>query len=384
MGEAALALVRESRYRGAGTIEFLLDAEKRFYFLEVNTRLQVEHPVTEEVYGIDLVAAQIDVALEQWGAPPRRPSPEGWAVEARVLAEDPRAGFLPTPGAILRYREPSAPGIRIDSGVREGFRIPPGFDSLIAKGIARGATRIEAIDRLASALSEMVVHGPRTNLPFLQAALRHPDFRAGQVTTEWIGRHLEELNRSLLPPEIERRLSTPGFRESLSFAVRGDTLAPRSGAAARFLAIGNEAARVGSVLEEGAVQVEPGERDGELRIAGKTVSELRAVATALSPSEIALTAFGETLVLEDPRARVHRRIHHVPAEGEVRAPLAGKVLELRVDAGDVVAEGAVLAVVESMKMQIEVKAPVSGRVQKVLARAGEVLDGPELLAVIES
>jgi biotin carboxyl carrier protein len=230
----------------------------------------------------------------------------------------------------------------------------------------------------------MVVHGPRTNLPFLQAALRHPDFRAGRVTTEWIGQHLEELNRSLLPPEIERRLSTPGFRESLSFAVRGDTLAPRSGASARFLAIGNEAARVGSVLEECAVQVDPGERDGELRITGKTVSELRAVATALSPSEIALTAFGETLVLEDPRARVHRRIHHLPAEGEVRAPLAGKVLELRVDAGDVVLEGAVLAVVESMKMQIEVKAPVSGRVQKVLARAGEVLDGPELLAVIES
>jgi acetyl/propionyl-CoA carboxylase alpha subunit len=384
IAEAALALVRESRYRGAGTVEFLLEAERRFYFLEVNTRLQVEHPVTEEVYGVDLVAAQIEVALGQWRAPARRPSPEGWAVEARVLAEDPRTGFLPMPGAILRYREPSGPGIRVDSGVREGFRIPKGFDSLIAKVIARGANRIEAVDRLVSALSEMVVHGPRTNLPFLQAALRHPDFRAGRVTTEWIGHHLDELNRSLLPSELERRLSTPGFRESLSFAVRGDSLAPRSRAAARFLAIGNDAARVGSPLEESAVQVEAGEREGELRISAKTFPEMRAVATALSPLGIAMTAFGETLVLEDPRARVHRRIHHAPAEGEVRAPLAGKVLELRVDAGDIVAEGAVLAVVESMKMQIEVKAPVSGRVRRVLARAGEVLDGPELLAVIES
>src|SRR3990172_6144429 len=116
MGNAALALVRESRYRGAGTVEFLLDAEGRFYFLEVNTRLQVEHPVTEEVYGIDLVAAQLDVALGGWPSAGPSRVPEGWAIEARGLAEDPRSGFLPTPGPVLRYREPRGPGLRVESG----------------------------------------------------------------------------------------------------------------------------------------------------------------------------------------------------------------------------------------------------------------------------
>lgn len=383
MGNAALALVRESRYRGAGTVEFLLDAEGRFYFLEVNTRLQVEHPVTEEVYGIDLVAAQFDVAVGGWPSMSGSREPERWAIEARVLAEDPRSGFLPTPGPVLRYREPSGPGLRVDSGVAEGSRVHPGFDSLIAKVIASGESRREAIDRLADALAAMVVHGPRTNLPFLQAALRHPDFLAGRISTDWIGSHLEELNRSLLHPELEGRLSTPGFRETLSFVLRGESFAPEGDPAARFLEIGNDYARVGSRYEESALRLDFDRSSGELRISGPDFPEMRAVGTVVSPKDLALTVLGETLVLEDPRARVHRRLHHIPAEGEVRAPMAGKVLEVKVSTGDVVEEGAVLAVVESMKMQIEVKAPLGGRVEKVLVKEGEVLDGPELLAVID-
>jgi len=389
MGNAALALVRESRYRGAGTVEFLLDAEGRFYFLEVNTRLQVEHPVTEEVYGIDLVAAQLDIALGALGEwPSAGPSrePERWAIEARVLAEDPRSGFLPTPGPVLRYREPRGPGIRVDSGVAEGSRIHAGFDSLIAKVIASGETRREAIDRLAAALATMVVHGPRTNLSFLQAALRHPDFLAGRISTDWIGSHLEELNRSLLSqeaPELERRLSTAGFRERLAFVLRGESSSSESDPDARFLEIGNDYARVGSRYEERALRLDFDRASGELRISGLDLPEVRAVGSVVSPKEMALTVLGDTLVLEDPRARVHRRLHHIPAEGEVRAPMAGKVLEVKVSAGDLVEEGAVLAVVESMKMQIEVKAPLGGRVEKVLVKEGEVLDGPELLAVID-
>jgi len=382
MGNAALAFVKESRYRGAGTVEFLLDAEGRFHFLEVNTRLQVEHPVTEEVYGIDLVAAQLDIALGEWSSPAPPLEPGRWAIEARVLAEDPRSGFLPTPGPVLRYREPRGPGLRVDTGVAEGSRIHPGFDSLIAKVIASGETRDEAIDRLAEGLATMVVHGPRTNLPFLQAALRHPDFRAGRISTDWIGAHLEELNHSLLPSELERRFSTPGFRENLSFLLRGESFGPKGAAAGRFLEVGNDDARVGSDLEQSALRLDLDRSSGELEISGRGVPATRAVGTVLSPVEIALTLHGETLVLEDPRARVHRRLHHAPAEGEVRAPMAGKVLELKVSAGDSVEEGAVLAVVESMKMQIEVKAPLSGRVDRVLVKEGEVLDGPELLAVI--
>jgi acetyl/propionyl-CoA carboxylase alpha subunit len=382
MGEAALALVRESKYRGAGTVEFLLDAEGRFYFLEVNTRLQVEHPVTEEVYGVDLVALQLDVARGKSLSLGAMPEPKRWAIEARVLAEDPRAGFLPTPGPVLRYREPSGAGIRVDSGVAEGARVPPGFDSLIAKVIASGETRLEAIERLTAALSAMVVHGPRTNLPFLQAALRHPDFQAGRFSTDFLGSHLEELNRSLLPPELARRLTTPGFREGLSIRLRGGPVARESDVAARFLEIGNAHARVGSALEESPLSFDFDSSSGEIRISGYGLLEVRAVGTAVSPSEMALTVLGETLHLEDPRARVHRPVHHMAAEGEVRAPMAGKVLELKVATGDLVEEGLVLAVVESMKMQIEVKAPLGGRVDRVLVKEGEVLDGPELLAII--
>jgi acetyl/propionyl-CoA carboxylase alpha subunit len=385
MGNAALALVRESRYRGAGTVEFLLDAEGRYYFLEVNTRLQVEHPVTEEVYGIDLVAAQLDVALGGWPSAGPSRVPEGWAIEARVLAEDPRSGFLPTPGPVLRYREPRGPGLRVESGVAEGSRIHAGFDSLIAKVIASGESRREAIDRLAAALATMVVHGPRTNLSFLQAALGHPDFLAGRISTDWIGSHLEELNRSLLSqgaPELERRLSTAGFRERLAFVLHGESPSPESDPDARFLQIGNDYARVGSRYEERALRLDFDRASGELRISGLDLPEVRAVGSVVSPQEMALTVLGDTLVLEDPRARVHRRLHHIPAEGEVRAPMAGKVLEVKVSAGDMVEEGAVLAVVESMKMQIEVKSPLAGRVEKVVVKEGEVLDGPELLAVI--
>jgi acetyl/propionyl-CoA carboxylase alpha subunit len=383
MGAYALALVEETAYRGAGTVEFLLDAEGNVFLLEVNTRLQVEHPVTEEVYGVDLVAAQLELAEGRWPSELEAAAAAGparWAIEARVLAEDPRSGFLPTPGLLVRYREPGGPGIRVDSGVREGSRVHPGFDSLIAKVIASGDTRDEALLRLTEGLERMVVHGTTTNLAFLQALLRHPDFREGRTATSWIGSHLEELNRSLLPASLERRLTTPGFREKLSFVLRGDGMDPRGALAKRFFEIGNGAARVGSELEERRVEMRFESESGDLRLSGGI--ELEAVATPLGASEMALSVGGETLRLEDPRSRVHRHLHVGRADGEVRAPMAGKVLELRVAEGDRIEEGELLAVVESMKMQLEVNAPIAGKVEKVLVSEGEVLEGPDLLAVI--
>jgi acetyl/propionyl-CoA carboxylase alpha subunit len=386
LGRAALALVRATGYRGAGTVEFLLDAGGRFYFLEVNARLQVEHPVTELVYDVDLVSAQLDLAEGRWPsalADPTAfalPEPSGWAIEARVLAEDPRAGFLPTPGPLLRYREPEGPGLRVDSGVFEGGRIPPQFDSLIAKVIAAGESREEAMERLRGGLQKMIIHGTRTNLSFLQSVLRHPDFRKGDFSTTWIASHLEELDVPLIGKELRRRLGTPGFRERLSFALRGDGLLPAGPLAVRFLEVSNDYARVGSELEERPLRLEIDRTTGDLTL--RNGEEIEAVATAVSPTEMALTVRGETLLLEDPRALAHRRSRLTPADGEVRAPMAGKVLEVRVQEGDLVEEGKVLAVVESMKMQLEVGAPIGGRVEKVLVRGGEVLEGPDLLAVI--
>jgi len=190
MGDAAVAIARAAGYRNAGTIEFLLDASgsgAEFYFLEMNTRLQVEHPITEQVTGIDLAAAQIAIAA---GEPLRWTqdalSQRGHAIEARVYAEDPDQHDLPQAGPLLLYREPSGPGIRIDSGVIEGGTIPVHYDPMIAKLIATGETREAARRRAVAALRKFPVLGVRTNIPFLIRILEHPRFISGDIDTHFI------------------------------------------------------------------------------------------------------------------------------------------------------------------------------------------------------
>ena len=381
MSAAAMKLVAATNYRGAGTVEFLLDGDGRFYFLEVNTRLQVEHPVTEAVYDVDLVAVQLAIAESEWPTRLDALEPSGWAIEARVLAEDPRADFLPTPGPIVRYREPSGLGIRVDSGVAEGGTVRAEFDSMIAKVVAVGETRAEAIERLVSALASFVVHGAVTNLPFLQAVLRHPEFHDASFSTAWIGAHLTELNRSLLPQALEERLSAPGFREQLSFALRGGAFQTR--AAARFRSLGNAIARVGSSREHNPLEVVADPITGVVVLSGPGLTEpIEGIATALDPTAMALTVEGETLRLDDPRALSHRRVKLAPSDGEVRAPMAGKVVEIHVEEGAIVEEGELLIVVESMKMQLEVHAPIDGRVESITVEEGQVMDGPNLMAVL--
>jgi acetyl-CoA carboxylase biotin carboxylase subunit len=197
MGDAAVAAARASGYRNAGTIEFLLEGDgdaARFYFLEMNTRLQVEHPVTEAVTGVDLVHAQLVVAAG--GALPWSGDAlgqRGHAIECRVYAEDPGAGFLPQAGPLLLYREPHGPGVRIDSGVVEGGEIGVHYDPLLAKLTAYGETRAAALDRARAALRRYPVLGIRTNIAFLIAILDHPSFRAGEVHTGFVEAHLPEL-----------------------------------------------------------------------------------------------------------------------------------------------------------------------------------------------
>jgi acetyl-CoA carboxylase biotin carboxylase subunit len=189
MGELAVALARRAGYVNAGTLEFLVDAAGEPYFLEMNTRLQVEHPVTEMVTGLDLVQLQIRIAQGE-------PLPftqgdlvqRGHAIECRVYAEDPDQGFLPSPGRILALRTPAGPGIRDDSGVYEGADVPVHYDPLISKLVAWGADREQALRRLERALAEYTVLGIRTTLPFFRRLLRHPDFRAGAFDTGFVER----------------------------------------------------------------------------------------------------------------------------------------------------------------------------------------------------
>jgi acetyl/propionyl-CoA carboxylase alpha subunit len=190
MTAAALAVARAVDYASAGTVEFLLDEGGRFYFLEMNTRLQVEHPVTEWVTGLDLVAAQLRVARgDPLGFAQADVTSRGHAIEVRVCAEDPAAGFLPSAGRILLLREPAGPGVRVDSGMEAGTVVPVEYDPLLAKISAWAPERTQAARRLHAALCDTVVLGPTTNLAFLQDVLAHPAFIAGETHTGFIDEH---------------------------------------------------------------------------------------------------------------------------------------------------------------------------------------------------
>jgi acetyl-CoA carboxylase biotin carboxylase subunit len=193
MGEVAVRAARAVDYRGAGTVEFLVDGQRRFYFLEMNTRLQVEHPVTEMVTGLDLVKLQLDVAQGERLPAQHEIVRRGHAIEARVYAEDPARGFLPSPGKITYMRQPSGPGVRDDAGVYSGWVVPPFYDPMISKVVAWGATRHQAIERLKRALGEYVIHGITVNLGYLRAVLDHPAFRSGEYDTGFCARYQQDL-----------------------------------------------------------------------------------------------------------------------------------------------------------------------------------------------
>jgi 3-methylcrotonyl-CoA carboxylase alpha subunit len=203
LGEAALAVARAAEYANAGTVEFLLDRHGRFYFLEVNTRLQVEHPVTEMVSGVDLVQAQIRLAAgEPLEAAVGGPSLRGHAVECRVYAEDPAHGFAPSPGRILHLAEPLAPHVRVDSGIRAGQEISIHYDPILSKVIAWAPDRMGAVRRLRTALDDYAVLGPTTNLPFLRAVLAHPAFTAGELSTAFLDQHFSGWRPPAPSPEV--------------------------------------------------------------------------------------------------------------------------------------------------------------------------------------
>ncbi len=192
MGECAVRVTQEIGYVGAGTVEFLLDEDRHFYFMEMNTRIQVEHPVTELVTNFDLVKEQIRVAageplmLNLSGNRLR-----GHAIECRVNAEDPYRNFQPSPGTITAYHPPGGPGVRVDTHIYAGYTVPPYYDSLLAKLIVHGITRQEALSRMRHALDSFIIEGVTTTIPFLRRVIEHPDFEAGEVDTKFLERETD-------------------------------------------------------------------------------------------------------------------------------------------------------------------------------------------------
>ena len=396
MGEAALRLVAAGRYRGAGTVEFLLDAAGGFFFLEVNTRLQVEHPVTEEAYGVDLVDAQLERALGGWppSLPPPAASPDRFeplprraaAVEARLLAESPANGFAPSPGQVRRFRVPAGEGVRVDSGVAAGAPVPAGFDSLLAKVIVSGASIGDAARRLAETLRETVAHGVETNASFLAAVLEHPDFLAGRTHTGWVEEHRSELAASRMPERLRESLGSERIAEALAEAASGRRNGPGA-EVFRAVAAGDGRPRIRPGNTPGEVVVTAAPGAGE---AGPGLpEEVRVVATDLGDGNgTAVTAGGETVVLgADDAVEEVGKTGGAAAPGapeEIRAPLAGTLVRLPGDPGTPVRRGEVVAVVESMKMHWEIRAERDGILGDPTASPGDPVTGGRILRTILS
>jgi acetyl-CoA carboxylase biotin carboxylase subunit len=237
MGEAAVAAAKAVGYQGAGTCEFLMSADGEFYVLEMNTRIQVEHAITEAVTGIDIVKAMIRVAAgEPLGIEQDEVRISGHAIEARIYAEDPEKGFLPSPGEIAVYRPAGGIGVRVDSGVYQGARVTPHYDPMVAKLITWGADRGEAIDRMKRALGEFVVQGIKTSIPFHQKVMRHPVFLAGHYDTGFVDDHMAGGMGEPEAPGEQRRVALmmaaiAAYRRDKARAERARSLVSRGDAA---------------------------------------------------------------------------------------------------------------------------------------------------------
>jgi geranyl-CoA carboxylase alpha subunit len=397
MGAAATAVAREIGYVGAGTVEFLLDPDGRFYFMEMNTRLQVEHPVTELVTGLDLVELQLRVARGE-------PLPitqddvriSGHAIEVRLCAEEPADEFLPRSGPVLDWRpEPLA---RCDHALAPGMAVSPHYDSMLAKLIAHGATRAEALDRLALALDRTALLGVPSNRAFLARVLRHPAFADGAaVSTAFIGRHFPAGSDRADAPDaatwwLAAWLSVAAAPESAAFRSHGwhnwnngRTLptpwrlrwrAPQS------LAEGNETERAGDVrlTPGGAVLGAAGATatargspvapciDGEAEVDGTAISYRYAWDGATLWLHTRRGDFAFDCLRRSPR----RSAADLAAQAnEVRAAINGRVLEVAVAAGADVVASQRLCTLEAMKMEHELRAPRAGRVAAVEIQAGQ-------------
>ena len=399
LGEAAVAAARAIGYVGAGTVEFVLAPDGDFFFLEVNTRLQVEHPVTELVTGLDLVRVQLQVA-EGLPLPPEvlDARVRGHAIEARLNAEDVPAGYLPVTGTVHRFAVPDLPGIRVDSGVADGSVVGVHYDSMLAKVIAFGATRDEACRRLARALAEIRVHGILTNRDLLVAVLREPEFRAGHIDTGYLGRH-PELTR---PVQDEAVLALHA-----AAAVLADQAARRAGAPVqqavpsgwRNVPSGDQVA----VLTHGDTELEVRYRrcrEGWRVAVGGTalrVDDLRA-----GPTEVRFTVdgvrrtlavhrVGDAVFVDGPAdSSTFTEVPRFPvpgsqaSAGSLLAPMPGTVVRLAVAEGDTVTTGQTVLVLEAMKMEHVVAAPTDGVVRELHAVAGETVDTGKILAVVTS
>ena len=406
MGSAALAAARAIGYVNAGTVEFLLLPDGSFAFLEVNTRLQVEHPVTEAVTGLDLVALQLLVA-EGKPLPPEveaacRRGPQGHAIEVRLYAEDPTRAWQPSAGPLHRFAVPDRPGVRVDTGVRSGSVVSPHYDPMLAKVIAHADTREEAARRLAGALEGAELHGPTTNRDLLVRILRHPEFLDGAIDTGFLERHRPEDLGAPRADDVAERLHAVAAALATQAARRRDA----GVLAAMPSGWRNNPAGVQQTAFTG--------RQGRIEVGYRFDRAGRCAAVSLdgepqggltvrscSPERVVLGVGGverpyrvqlvgplcfvdgvdgsSTLEAEERFPLPGSQL----AAGSLVAPLPGTVVKVHVGTGDAVEAGDTLVAIEAMKMEHEVHAAVAGTVAEVHVAAGDQVEAGRLLVVVD-
>ncbi|MBK8026539.1 MAG: ATP-grasp domain-containing protein [Chloroflexi bacterium] len=372
MSAAAVSIGEQLGYVSAGTVEFLLDPEGHFYFIEMNTRLQVEHPVTELVYGVDLVALQLQIA-EGAALPDLLPSVQRWghAVEVRVYAEDPANDFLPATGPVLLWREPEASGIRVDSGIETGGEITVHYDPMVAKIIAHAPTRAEALRRLDHALSRTTLLGLRHNIAFLRRVLTHSEFAAGEFDTGFLERHPELMTPAADLPAHAVIAATLNCIDRAAHRFRNNPYRPqkqRLRLGERQIdvlvdAIGGD--RFAVTIEQQSYTVVAGS-DERLTVDEHTLP----VAVIQAGNQHWVQVGGEAYCFEwiDPLP-VGRAARE--SAGSLRAPMPGQILRVEAEIGQFVLKGAILIVMEAMKMEHRISAPYDGTVAAVHFKPGQ-------------
>jgi 3-methylcrotonyl-CoA carboxylase alpha subunit len=396
MSSAARAAAAAVGYVNAGTVEFIADDE-RFYFIEMNTRLQVEHPVTEMITGLDLVEWQLRVAAgEKLPLAQNAITAKGHAVEARIYAENPAKGFLPATGKIARWRAPQGEGVRVDTGFRQGDTVTPYYDALLAKLIVWAPERAAALDRLSRALGDFAIAGVTTNVSFLKALIDHPQVRAGTIDTGLIERELAALTATVPLSRLDLAAASSAVLLREAAATAPETPSPwdrRDGwsmadSRPRRVSFRHGDERVSALLHyvrDGVTM----EFDGEarpLRFAPRTGDAFDVTLGTVAETATA-SWYGRDLKLVTPRGPIElhwidpfaAEIGELEGGGRIVAPMPGTVTRVLVDPGTDVARGTPLIMLEAMKMEHTLRAPADGRLASLKCAVGDfVQEGAEL------